>query len=175
MLRALGGCSPFYPTTPLPYHPVAPPKNRSTMATSSSFSLDIAVRFAETDAMGVVHHAAYIIWFEAARVAWMDAIGMPYREFAAGGHHFSVVGVRGEYRAPARFGDTVRVTTSVRQLRSRQISFDYVVTNATTGQTLMTGATDHICVDLDGRMARIPDEVMERLQVAMMKLTAGCP
>lgn len=146
------------------------------MATSpSSFSLDIAVRFAETDAMGVVHHAAYIIWFEAARVAWMDAVGMPYREVAAGGHHFSVVGVRGEYRAPARFGDTVRVTTSVRQLRSRQVSFDYVVTNAATGQTLMTGATDHICVDLDGRMARIPDEVMERLQIGMMKLTAGCP
>jgi len=135
-----------------------------------TFSLDIPVRFAETDAMGVVHHSAYIIWFEAARVAWMDAVGMPYREFAAGGHHFSVVGVRGEYRAPARFGDIVRVTASVRQLRSRQVSFDYTVTNPATGQLLMTGATDHICVDLEGRMTRIPDEVMARLQIGMEKL-----
>ena len=135
-----------------------------------AFSLELPVRFAETDAMGVVHHSNYIIWLEAARVAWMDAVGMPYREFAAGGHHFSVVGVRGEYRAPARFGDTVRVTATVRHLRSRQVSFDYVVTNAATGQLLMTGATDHICVDLEGRMARIPDEVMVRLQIGMEKL-----
>ncbi len=135
-----------------------------------AFSLELPVRFAETDAMGVVHHSNYIIWLEAARVAWMDAVGMPYHEFAAGGHHFSVVGVRGEYRAPARFGDTVRITATVRHLRSRQVSFDYVVTNAATGQLLMTGATDHICVDLEGRMARIPDEVMVRLQIGMEKL-----
>jgi len=120
--------------------------------------------------MGVVHHSVYIIWFEAARVAWMDAVEMPYCEFAAGGHHFSVTGVRGEYRAPARFGDTVRVTATVRHLRSRQVSFDYVVTNAVTGQLLMTGATDHICVDLAGCMARIPDAVMVRLQAGMEKL-----
>ena len=137
---------------------------------SPTFSLEIPVRFAETDAMGVVHHSNYIIWFEAARVAWMDAIGMPYREFAAGGHHFSVVGVSGEYRAPARFGDTVRVTATVRHLRSRRVSFEYVVTNAATGQLLMTGATDHICVDLEGRMARIPDEVMARLLAGMERL-----
>jgi len=137
-----------------------------------AFSLELPVRFAETDAMGVVHHSNYIIWFEAARVAWMDAVAMPYAEFAAGGHHFSVVGVRGEYRAPARFGDIVRITAPVRHLRSRQVSFDYVVTNAATGQLLMTGATDHICVDLEGRMARIPDAVMARLLAGMSKLTA---
>lgn len=138
-----------------------------------SYSLDVAVRFAETDAMGIVHHSAYIIWFEAARVAWMDAVGMPYSEFAAGGHHFSVIGVRGEYRAPARFGDTVRVTVAVRHMRSRQVSFEYVVTHAATGQLLMTGATDHICVDLDGRMARIPDDVMQRLRAGMQRLAAN--
>ncbi|MBE2237680.1 MAG: acyl-CoA thioesterase [Caldilineaceae bacterium] len=135
-----------------------------------TFLLEIPVRFAETDAMGVVHHSVYIIWFEAARVAWMDAVEMPYREFAAGGHHFSVTGVRGEYRAPARFGDTVQVAATMRHLRSRQVSFDYEVTNAMTGQLLMTGATDHICVDLEGRMARIPDAVMGRLQAGMKKL-----
>ncbi|MFO7634623.1 MAG: thioesterase family protein [Caldilinea sp.] len=146
--------------------------NGSGKAATPSFSVDIAVRFAETDAMGVVHHSVFIIWFEAARVAWMDAAEMPYSEFAAGGHHFSVIGVRGEYRAPARFGDVVRVKVSIRQVRSRQVSFDYVVTNAATGQLLMTGATDHICVDLEGCMARIPDEVMERLHTGMARLAA---
>lgn len=162
--------SPHPTLNPYRYIPTTQKKSPMTLSTPC-FSLDIPVRFAETDAMGVVHHSAYIIWFEAARVAWMDAVGMPYAEFAEGGHHFSVVSVSGEYRAPARFGDTVRVTASVRQLRSRRVSFDYVVTNATTGQLLMTGATDHICVDLEGRMARIPDEVMARLQSGIEKLT----
>lgn len=124
--------------------------------------------------MGVVHHSAYIIWFEAARVAWMEAAEMPYAEFAAGGHHFAITGLRGEYRAPARFGDTVRVSATPRQLRSRQVTFDYVVSNAVTGQCLMTGATDLICVDLEGRMARIPDDVMARLHKGMAKLAMEC-
>ena len=48
--------------------------------------------------MGVVHHSNYIIWFEAARVAWMEVAGTPYTEFAAGGNHFAVTGVQVEYR-----------------------------------------------------------------------------
>ncbi|MCS6828790.1 MAG: acyl-CoA thioesterase [Caldilinea sp.] len=138
--------------------------------TGLSFSIEIPVRFAETDAMGVAHHSAYIIWFEAARVAWMEAIGLPYAEFAASGHHFSVTGLRGEYRAPARFGDIVRVTATLRQLRSRQVRFEYTVTHATTGQLLMIGATDHICVDLEGKMTRIPDAFVERIRNGMEKL-----
>jgi len=129
-----------------------------------AFALDLTVRFAETDAMGVVHHSAYVIWMEAARVAWMEAAGLPYAEIAAGGHHLSVTALRGEYRAPARFGQVVRVQVTVSQLRSRQISFAYVVTNAATGQLLMTGSTEHICVDPTGKMARIPEAVVARFQ-----------
>ncbi len=129
-----------------------------------AFALDLTVRFAETDAMGVVHHSAYVIWMEAARVAWMEAAGLPYAEIAAGGHHLSVTALRGEYRAPARFGQVVRVQVTVSQLRSRQISFAYVVTNAATGQLLMTGSTEHICVDSTGKMARIPEAVVARFQ-----------
>ena len=94
--------------------------NGAGEAAAPAFSLDVPVRFAETDAMGVVHHSVYISWLEAARVAGMDAVEMPYCEFAAGGHHFSVTGVRGEYRAPARFGDTVRVTATVRHPEVRR-------------------------------------------------------
>lgn len=135
-----------------------------------SVSIDIPVRFAETDAMGVVHHSAYIIWFEAARVAWLEAIGVPYAEVAASGHHFSVTGLRGEYRAPARFGDIVRVTATLSQLRSRQVTFEYTVTHAESGQLLMIGATEHICVDLAGKMTRIPDQFVERIRDGMERL-----
>jgi acyl-CoA thioester hydrolase len=125
--------------------------------------LDIVVRFAETDSMGVVHHSAYIIWFEAGRVAWMAAAKMPYTEIAASGHHFAVTGIQVEYRAAARFGDTVRVTTRLHILRSRQVAFAYEARNAGNDALLATGISEHICVDLAGRMAKIPEFVIERL------------
>ena len=80
------------------------------------------VRYAETDAMGIVHHSAYIIWFEAARVAWMDAQGLPYADFAAAGNHFAVTGIDVAYRQSCRFGD-VGVTHPTLHCQQRQNPF----------------------------------------------------
>lgn len=126
-------------------------------------ALDVTVRFAETDLMGVVHHSAYVVWLEAGRVAWMDAAGMPYAEVAAAGNHFAVTKLNLEYRASARFGEVVRVETRLARLRSRQVEFAYTVCNAATGEVLATGTSEHVCVDLAGRIAKIPETVMARL------------
>lgn len=134
-------------------------------------AVDLPVRFAETDLMGVVHHSNYVVWFEAGRVAWMDAAGMPYAEFAATGHHFAVTGIQAEYRAAARFGDVVRVISRPTRLRSRQVAFAYVVENAATGVRLATGVSEHICVDLEGRTAKIPAALMQRLIDGAARLT----
>ena len=139
-------------------------------AEQGTIALDIPVRFVETDMMGVVHHSNYLVWFEAARVAWMDAAGMPYVEVAAGGNHFAVTGVAVEYRASARFGDIVRVIVGLSQLRSRQVTFAYTVMNARDGTLLSTGHTEHICVDLAGRMAKIPQAVVDRLAAGVERL-----
>jgi acyl-CoA thioester hydrolase len=135
--------------------------------------LDLAVRFAETDLMGVVHHGAYVVWFEAGRVAWMAAAGMPYMEVARSGHHFAVTAIHAEYRAAARFGDVVRVLTRLIRLRSRQVAFAYEVRNAVTDERLATGSSEHICVDLEGRMAKIPEEVIRRLLAGAERLAVG--
>ena len=135
--------------------------------------LELAVRFVETDGMGIVHHSNYLVWFEAARVHWMDVAGVPYAEVAAGGNHFAVTSACVEYRAPARFGDTVRITVSLTHLRSRQVRFEYVVENAAGGVLLATGYTQHICVDLDGHMAKIPAAVLDRMIEGMKRLSEG--
>lgn len=127
-------------------------------------ALELAVRFAETDAMGIVHHATYVVWCEAGRVAWMDAVGMPYAEVAAGGNNLAVTGLHVEYRAPARFGERVRVVTWVTAVRSRQVSFGYEVRNAADDMLLATAVSEHICVDLEGRTAKLPAAVMERMR-----------
>lgn len=133
------------------------------MFDGESVEIEFPVRFAETDAMGVVHHSNYPIWFEASRVAWMDAVGFPYTEFAAGGHHFAVTGLNVQFRTAARFGDVVRVKATLQSVRSRQVVFAYRVENTANGALLAMGETEHICVDLQGRMAKIPQRLLDRL------------
>lgn len=131
---------------------------------------DLRVRFAETDAMGIVHHSAYVVWFEAGRIAWMDAVGVPYAEVAAAGFHFAVIGVEVDYRTPARFGDTVRIVSTVTELRSRKVEFAYEVRLAATDTLIASGRSRHICVDLEGRTAQIPAPLRIRLEEGMRLL-----
>ncbi len=131
---------------------------------------EIDVRFAETDAMGVAHHASYIVWFEVGRVAWMQAVQMPYTEIAASGHHLAVTAIRAEYRAAARFGDRVRIITRLTQLRSRQVEFTYELRKIADDTLLATGVSEHICVDLAGRMAKLPAFILERLHQGIVAL-----
>ena len=126
-------------------------------------SLDITVRFAETDQMGVVHHSEYVVWFEAGRVALMAAAGMPYTEIAGAGYNFAVTDLQCRYRSAIRFGDAVQVITRLGSLRSRQIEFTYEIRNRQTGLLYADGHTRHICVDGDGRMTRVSERISQRL------------
>ena len=80
----------------------------------SDFRIDLRVRFAETDAMGVAHHAAYLPWLESARVEYLRALGHPYRELRdRDGLEFAVVGLDLRYRAPLRFDDEFTVSCAL--------------------------------------------------------------
>lgn len=137
------------------------PKKRSIE--SVAIPLDMTVRFAETDQMGVVHHSVYVIWFEAGRVAWMAAAGMPYTEIDGAGFNFAVTDLQCRYRNAIRFGDPVRIITRLNALRSRQIEFVYQIRNPHTNRLYADGHTRHICVDANGRMTRLPNWIAGRL------------
>ena len=80
----------------------------------TSFRIDLRVRFAETDAMGVAHHAAYLPYLESARVEYLRALGHPYRELRdVDGVEFAVVGIDLRYHAPLRFDDEFSVTCAL--------------------------------------------------------------
>ncbi|MEZ4620715.1 MAG: thioesterase family protein [Caldilineaceae bacterium] len=148
---------------------------REELLKQATVTMTIDVRFAETDAMGVVHHAAYIVWLEMGRVAWLQAAGVPYTEVAASGHHFAVTGIHANYRASSAFGDRLRLDTRLQKLRSRQIEFGYELYHGVSGVLLITATSEHICVDLTGRMARLPAPFMTRLEAGIVQLarTAG--
>jgi acyl-CoA thioester hydrolase len=121
------------------------------------------VRYAETDQMSVVHHAAYVVWFEEGRSAWLRAMGSNYADFEASGLYLAVSEVYARYLAPALYGRQVTVRSWAEEIRSRTLKFCYEVVDSESGQTLVTGHTRHICIDRKGRVARIPEEWRELL------------
>jgi acyl-CoA thioester hydrolase len=123
----------------------------------------LRVRYAETDAMGIVYHTNYIVWFEVGRGEYMRQQGDDYAHLEGQGYYLPVFEVQARYLAPARYGDLVTVRTRVEEVRSRQVTFAYEVVMAETGQLLTTGWTKHVCVDGEGAIRTIPQEIGEML------------
>ena len=128
----------------------------------------LRVRYAETDAMGIVHHTNYIVWFEVGRGEYMRQQGGDYAQLEAQGHYLPVIEVQARYLAPARYGDLVTVKTRVEEARSRQVTFAYEVVMAETGQLLATGRTKHFCVDEEGAIKTIPQAMRELLRTEVL-------
>ena len=119
-------------------------------------SVEFRVRYAETDQMGVVYHANYLIWCEVGRTDFIRALGLPYSEMERGGTALAVAEATVRYHAPARYDDLVRVETTLSAVRSRALTFDYVISNAGTGARLATASTMLVALDTSGRPSPIP-------------------
>jgi acyl-CoA thioester hydrolase len=128
------------------------------------FAHTLRTRFAETDAMGIIHHAAYLPYLEEARVEYLRAIGHPYdavREAPEGqGREFPVLEVSVHYRQPLRFDDEVTVSLHIGAVRGATFQIAYLLTAG--GEAKATAVTVHGCVDPTGRPARLPDWVRQR-------------
>lgn len=115
------------------------------------------VRYAETDAQGIVHHSSYIIYFEEGRSEYLRKQGVSYADFERGGHFLAVTEVNARYLKSARYDDLLTVRTWVVEARSRTLTFEYEIINAETKDLLLTGYTKHICLNRTGQITRIPD------------------
>ena len=115
------------------------------------------VRYAETDAMGVVHHACYLVYFEAGRSQYMRDIGSDYARVEASGYQLPVTETSIRFLGSLRYGDMVRVRTWIEENRSRRVTFAYEVLNGKDDSVLVTGFTRHVWTDAQGRVTRVPD------------------
>lgn len=119
-----------------------------------SFSHRIRVRFAETDAMGIVHHSRYLPYLEEARVAYLRHLGHPYQENQAAGIDFAVLEAYVQYRSPLRFDDEVDVHLVVAEVSRTTFQIGYLLTVG--GEVRSTAVTVHGAIDRAGRAARLP-------------------
>ena len=118
------------------------------------FRHGVRVRFAETDAMGVAHHAAYVPYLEEARVEYLRALGRPYGEIRAEGFDLAVLELAVQYRRSARFDELVQVHTRVSSFKGATFQIDYLLT--VDDDVCALAATVHGVVDPGGRATRAP-------------------
>lgn len=121
---------------------------------------DIEVRYAETDQMGVVHHANYVVWFELARTRLCSLSGFHYAGIEKLGYLLMVTGVEARYHRPARYGDVVQVACWCDRMGSRGLRFAYEVRRGE--ERLVTGVTEHVWIEsATGRPCRTPEVLRE--------------
>jgi acyl-CoA thioester hydrolase len=123
----------------------------------------VRVNYSETDQMGVVYHARYLVWLDIARCELLRRTGITYRELEETGFRLVVSDVHVRYRQPARYDDLVRVRCWVREVASRRITFGYAVEHADEGRLLATATTRLIPLDRAMSLCRLPDAVASRL------------
>jgi acyl-CoA thioester hydrolase len=129
------------------------------------FSTDVRVRFAETDAQGIAHHANYLVWFELARVAYLEEYTGGYPALREQGIESLVLESNVRYRKPAQFDDRLVIHARVGELRGARFRFDYEVKRD--GELLADGWTSHACVDATTfRPTRIPQALADSIAKA---------
>jgi acyl-CoA thioester hydrolase len=123
----------------------------------------VRVRYAETDCMGVVYYANYLVWFEVGRTEWLRQSGWNYREMEANGVGLPVIEARCEYRQPVRYDDQVDIRTRATLLSPVRVRFDYEI--VLEGDVVAAlGHTVHAAVDSAGKPCRLPGRVRAMLE-----------
>jgi acyl-CoA thioester hydrolase len=117
------------------------------------------VRYAETDQMGVVYYANYLVWMEIGRAEYCRAAGARYKDMeSAEGIRLAVVEAECRYLYPARYDDEIAIETTIARSNRRMVEFQYRVRDAGTGRELATGATKHIFLGPDMKPAKLPEK-----------------
>jgi acyl-CoA thioester hydrolase len=129
----------------------------------------LRVRYAETDAMGVVHHSQYVIWFEVGRSSFMRNANLSYADVEKNGHQFRIAEIGARYHAPACYDQVIAVRTWLSELHSRSLTFSYSILRPAVAdaaeQVLVTGFTKLICTDRAGQVQRLPAGLRQALEL----------
>ncbi len=120
-----------------------------------AYQHQLRVRFAETDAMGIVHHGRYLPYLEEARVEYLRALGHPYTELRAQGVDYAVLEAFVQYRRPLRFDEVV--TVNLRAGAATRATFQMAYLLTVDGEVRATAVTVHGCVNAAGRPVRMPE------------------
>jgi acyl-CoA thioester hydrolase len=124
----------------------------------------LRARYSETDKMGVIYYANYLVWMEMGRTDYCKSVGFDYRDMELDGANMAVAEATCRYITPARYDDEILVRTQVERLNRRLITFTYVISNEQTGTVLAEGRTVHIAMGMDGKSMFIPQRYLDLMK-----------
>jgi len=135
----------------------------------------VRVRYAETDQMGVVYHANYLVWFEIGRVELMRALGFEYKLMESEDDCFIVVAEAScRYRQSAKYDELLRVRTRICQAGNRVVKYAYEILRDSDGTLLATGQTTHVICGKDGRPKQLPQKYRDRFRSLALAAEKAC-
>ena len=126
----------------------------------------VRVNYSETDQMGVVYHARYLVWLDIARTEHLRNTGVTYAELEQRGLRLAVGELRVRYRQPARYDDPVRIRCWVRECVPRRVIFGYALDAPARELLLATAETSMMVLGPDFRWARLPEPIVASLPVS---------
>jgi acyl-CoA thioester hydrolase len=130
----------------------------------------VRVRYAETDQMGVVYHANYLVWFEVGRVDFIRGLGMDYRTMEReDGLGIAVVDVSVRYKSPARYDEELIVETRLIVARGPVIKFGYRIVKAADRTLLCEGETVHVVVNAEMKKSALPEKYAKRFAEVLIR------
>ena len=109
------------------------------------------VHYYETDKMGVTHHSNYIRWMEEARVYFLEQVGMGYAKLESDGIISPVIGIECEYKQTTTFDDEIIIDVKVKEFKGVKLVIEYTMTNAKTGDIVLTGISKHCFLNRDNK------------------------
>ncbi|MGQ9508678.1 MAG: acyl-CoA thioesterase [Thermodesulfobacteriota bacterium] len=128
-----------------------------------SIDVDIRVRYAETDQMGVAYYANYLVWFEVGRTELCRNKGFRYSELEELGYRLVVTEVYCKYRSSARYDEIVRVRTHLKEVNKRMVTFSYQILRKDREELIAEGETRHLCVASTGKTKSLPEKFLKCL------------
>ena len=135
-----------------------------------AFSTDVRVRFAETDAQGIAHHASFVVWLEVARVAYLERFAGGYQAIRERGLEALTTEVHVRYHRPASFDETLTVWARCTGVRGARFTYEYAVTRG--GELVAEAHTRHATVDRESyRPTRVPEWLAGAIATAEASVT----
>ena len=129
--------------------------------------IEFLVRYGETDQMKVVYHANYLVWCEMGRTDLIKRLGTSYADIERQGVALAVVDASLRYHAAARYEDRIRVRTTLTEVRSRSVTFEYLIENAETGVKLVSARTTLASINGEGKLVAIPPHIRQSMEAAV--------
>ena len=134
---------------------------------SVTSEIEFLVRYGETDQMKVVYHANYLVWCEMGRTDLIRKLGTSYADIERQGVALAVVDASLRYHAAARYEDRIRVRTTLTEVRSRSVTFEYHIEHAETGVKLVSARTTLASINPEGKLVAIPPHIRQSMEAAV--------